>query len=143
MYELLLIVHFLSLASGLGISITLFVLGLHASTLAPEDAAPLMGHVAGAVRHVNIVAIALLVLSGIALALVAGDETVQAGGWWFRAKLVFVAVVVIAFVLAQINQSRARRGKNRPVAARRAMLSGRIALSAAILATILAVMAFE
>jgi hypothetical protein len=75
MYELLLIVHFLSLASGLGISITLFVLGLHASTLPPEDAAQLMGRVAGAVRHVNIVAIALLVLSGIALALVADQET--------------------------------------------------------------------
>ena len=45
--------------------------------------------------------------------------------------------------LAQINQARARRGEDRPVAARRAMLSGRIALSAAILATILAVLAFE
>lgn len=143
MFELLLIVHFLSLASGLGISITLFVLGLHASTLPPGDAAPLMGRVAGAVRHVNIVAIALLVLSGIALALVTGHDAVQADGWWFRAKLVFVAVVVVAFTLAQINQARARRGENRAVAARRAMLSGRIALSAAIVATILAVLAFE
>jgi hypothetical protein len=68
---------------------------------------------------------------------------VPAGGWWFRAKLVFVAVVVIAFTVAQVNQARARRGEDRPVAARRAMLSGRIALSAAVLATILAVMAFE
>jgi hypothetical protein len=51
--------------------------------------------------------------------------------------------VVIAFTVAQVNQARARRGEDRPVAARRAMLSGRIALSAAILATILAVMAFK
>jgi len=83
------------------------------------------------------------VLSGMALALVAGHETVQAGGWWFRAKLVAVAVVVIAFTLAQINQVRAHRGDNLPVAAHRAMLYGRTALSAAIAATVLAVMAFE
>ena len=110
MFELLLVVHFLSLVSSLGISIALFVLGLYASTLPPGDAAPLMGRVAGAVRHVNIVGITLLVLSGMALALVAGHETVQAGGWWFRAKLVAVAVVVIAFILARINQVRAHRG---------------------------------
>ena len=96
MFELLLVVHFLSLASSLGISITLFVLGLHASTLPREEAAPLMGRVAGAVRHVSIVGISLLVLSGIALVLVTGQDTVQAGGWWFRAKLVLVAVVVTA-----------------------------------------------
>jgi uncharacterized membrane protein SirB2 len=122
---------------------TLFVLGLHASTLPPEEAVPLMGRVSGAVRHVNIVAIALLVLSGVAMVLVADREIAQAGGWWFGAKLVSVAVVVIAFIVAQINQARARRDENRPVAARRAMLSGRVALSAAIVATVLAVLAFE
>lgn len=143
MYEVLLIVHFLTLATGLGMSITLFVLGLHASTLPPEDAAQLMSRVAGGVRHVNIVAIALLVLSGVALALVADPQIVRAGGWWFLAKLVCVAVVVVAFTLAQIDQARARRGGDRPRVARRAMLSGRIALSAAVLATILAVMAFK
>jgi hypothetical protein len=74
--------------------------------------------------------------------LVADQDIAQAGGWWFVAKLVSVAVVVIAFSAAQINQARARRGENRPVAARRAMLSGRLALVAAVLATIFAVMAF-
>ncbi len=143
MYELLLIVHFLSLAGALGISITLFVLGLHVSTIPPEEGAPLMARAAGAVRHVSIVAISLLVLSGIALVAVAGREIVQAGGWWFVAKLVCVAVVVAAFSAAQVYQARARRGKNRPVAARRAMLFARTALTAAVAATILAVMAFE
>jgi uncharacterized membrane protein SirB2 len=142
MYQLLLMVHFLSLASALGISITLFVLGLHASTLPPEEGTQLMARVSAAVRHVSIIAIALLVLSGVALVLVADQDIAQAGGWWFVAKLVSVAVVVIAFSAAQINQARARRGENRPVAARRAMLSGRLALVAAVLATIFAVMAF-
>jgi hypothetical protein len=42
----------------------------------------------------------------------------------------------------QINQARARRGENPPVAGRRAMLAGRVALASAVAATILAVMAF-
>lgn len=143
MYEFLLIVHLLSLAASLGISVTLFILGLHASTLPADEAGSFLGRVAGAVRHVSIAGVALLVLSGIAMALQAGQEFLQAGGWWFRAKLAVVAIVVIAFVLAQVNQARARRGQNRPVAARRAMLAGRVALAAAVLATIFAVLAFH
>lgn len=102
MFELLLIVHFLALAGSLGISITLFVLGLHASTLSPEDAAALIGRVAGAVRQVSIVGLSLLILSGIALTPVGGAGTWQAEGWWYRAKLAFVAIVVVATVLAVI-----------------------------------------
>lgn len=142
MYSILLIVHFLSLASGLGISLVMFVLGLHASTLPPQEAGPLMGCVAGALRRISIAGLTLLVLSGIALALLAGEAMIAAGGWWFHAKLAFVAVVVAAFVVVQVNQARARRGEDPPLAARRAMLAGRVALAAATLATILAVLAF-
>lgn len=119
------------------------MLGLHASTLSREDAAALIGRVAGAVRHVSITGLSLLLFSGIALTLVGGASTWQTGGWWFRAKLVFAAIVVVAFVPAQVNQARAGRGDNAAAAARRAMWSGRLALAAAVVATVLAVLAVE
>ncbi|MDH5412383.1 MAG: hypothetical protein OEY16_13430, partial [Alphaproteobacteria bacterium] len=67
---------------------------------------------------------------------------VAAGGNWFHAKMVFVVGVVIAFTVVQVNQARARRGENPPVAGRRAMLAGRVALASAVAATIMAVLAF-
>lgn len=142
MYELLLIIHFLSLATGLGISITMFVLGLKVSALPPEEAGPLMSRVAGAVRHTGIVGITLLVLSGIGLVLVGSTGLAVSGGWWFRAKIILVVAVVAAVVFSQVYQARARRGENPPAAMRKAMLAGRVALASAVLATILAVIAF-
>lgn len=141
MYDLLLMIHFLSLGAGIGISLTMFVLGLQAKSIPPQEFGPMMGRVGLAVRNVSIAGIALLVLSGIGLALVERGM-VAAGGGWFHAKLVFVAAVVVAFAVAQVNQARARRGENPPVAARRAMLASRVALACAVVATILAVMAF-
>ena len=143
MYEFLLIIHLLSLASGLGISLTMFVLGLHAAKMPPAEAGPFMGRVGGAVRHVGIVGVTLLVLSGVGLVAVAGTGLVEAGGWWFHAKMLFVVAVVAAFTMVQINQARARRGENPPVAAARAGRYGRIALASATMAVILAVIAFE
>lgn len=141
LYELLLTVHFLALGAGLGISLTFFILGLQAGRIQPQDFGPMMGRIGLAMKNVSIAGIALLVLSGIGLAAV-GDGIVAAGGGWFHAKLVFVAAVVVAFTIVQINQARARRGENPPVAARKAMLAGRVALASAVIATILAVAAF-
>ncbi len=143
MYEFLLIIHLLSLAGGLGISLTMFVLGLHAAKMPPGEAGPFMGRVAGAMRPVSITAVTLLVLSGFGLVAVAGAGIVEAGGWWFRAKMLFVVALVAAFVMVQINQARARRGENPPVAAARAGRYGRVALASATMAVILAVIAFE
>lgn len=143
MYKLLLMIHFLSLAGTLGISITVFVLGIHAKTLPAGEAAPLMGRVAVAVRHVSIVGLTLLVLSGIAMLLVGDLRILGPAGWWFPAKLFFVAAAVTAFIIAQVYQARARRRAEPQAAAGRAAWAGGFALSAAVLATISAVMAFE
>jgi len=142
MFETLLAIHFLSLATGLGISITMFVLGLAAAKLPPAEAGPLMGRVALAVRPVAIGGITLLILSGIALVGVGGEEVAEAGGWWFRAKLVCATIVVVGFVMIQVYQGRARRGENPPASIRKAMLTGRLSLAAGVAATILAVVAF-
>jgi uncharacterized membrane protein SirB2 len=141
MYDLLLVIHFLSLGAGLGISLTMFVLGLQAGRMPPQEFGAMMGRVGLAMRNVSIAGVSLLVLSGIGLVLVERGM-VRAGGEWFPIKLVFVVGVVIAFIFAQIYQGRARRGQNPPVSARRAMLAGRIALTCAVIATILAVVAF-
>jgi uncharacterized membrane protein len=131
-------IHFLSLGAGLGISLTMFVLGLQAGKIPPQEFGPMMGRIGLAMKNVAIGGVTLLVLSGASLVLVEPDM-VAAGGGWFHAKLVFVAGVVM---IVQINQARARRGENPPVAGRRAMLAGRVALASAVAATILAVMAF-
>lgn len=141
MYDLILMIHFLSLGAALGISLTMFVLGLQAGKIPLEEFGPMMGRIGLAMKNVAIAGITLLVLSGIGLVLVERGM-VAAGGSWFHAKLVFVAGVVIAFIVVQVNQARARRGENPPVAGRRAMLAGRVALASAVAATILAVLAF-
>ena len=142
MYETLLMIHFLSLGAGLGISLTFFVLGLQAAKMPPEEAGPLMGKVGLAMKNVAIAGVTLLVLSGIGLILTGGEGLAESGGWWFRVKMLFVVAVVAAFTVVQINQARARRGVNPPVSGRRAMLAGRVGLSSAVAATILAVLAF-
>jgi uncharacterized membrane protein SirB2 len=141
MYDILLIIHFLSLGAGLGISLTMFVLGLQADRIPPQEFGPMMGRVGLAVRGVSITGVTLLVLSGIGMLLLERGM-VSAGGIWLPIKLVFVAGVVIAFAAAQVYQARARRGVNPAVAGRRAMHAGRIALICAVIATILAVIAF-
>ena len=141
MYKLLLMIHFLSLGAGIGISLTMFVLGLQAAKMAPAEFGPMMGRIGLAMKNVSVAGVTLLVLSGVGLVLVE-PGMVEAGGGLFHAKLAFVAAVVIAFVVVQVNQARARRGENPPVAARRAMIAGRIALASAVTATILAVLAF-
>lgn len=141
MYDLILTIHFLSLGAGLGISLTMFVLGLQAGKIPPQEFGPMMGRIGLAMKNVAIAGVTLLVLSGISLVLVE-PEMVATGGSWFHAKMVFVAGVVIAFTIVQINQARARRGENPPVAGRRAMLAGRVTLASAVTATILAVLAF-
>lgn len=141
MYDLLLMIHFLSLGAGIGISLTMFVLGLQAKNMPPQEFGPMMGRVGLAVRNVSIAGVTLLVLSGVGLVLVERGM-IAAGGGWFHAKLVFVGGVVIAFIMVQVYQARARRGKSPTIAARRAMFAGRAALGCAVTATILAVMAF-
>lgn len=141
MYDLLLMIHFLSLGAGLGISLTMVVLGLQAKSMPAQEFGPIMGRVGLAVRNVSIAGVTLLVLSGIGLVLLERGM-IAAGGGWFHAKLVFVGGVVIAFIMVQVYQARARRGKSPPFAARRAMFAGRAALGCAVTATILAVMAF-
>jgi uncharacterized membrane protein SirB2 len=141
MYDILLMVHFLSLGAGLGISLTMFVLGLQAGKIPPAEFGPMMGRIGLAMKNVSIAGVTLLVLSGIGLVLVEPDMATSGGGW-FHAKMAFVAGVVVAFTIVQVNQARARRGENPPVAGRRAMIAGRLALGCAVTATILAVMAF-
>ena len=48
MYEALLIIHFLALAAGIGLSITLAVQSAHARRLPPEDADRFMAQAAKA-----------------------------------------------------------------------------------------------
>lgn len=141
MYDILLMVHFLSLGAGLGISLTMFVLGLQAGKIPPAEFGPMMGRIGLAMKNVAIAGVSLLVLSGIGLVLVIPGK-VEEGGGLFHAKMVFVLGLVIAFVVVQVNQARARRGENPPVAGRRAMIAGRVALASAVIATIMAVLAF-
>lgn len=105
MYDILLMLHFLSLGAGLGISLTMFVLGLHAGKIPPAEFGPMMGRLGLAMRNVAIGGVSLLVLSGIGLVLVERGM-VAAGGSWFHAKMVFVVGVVVAFTVVQINQGK-------------------------------------
>ena len=60
MYDILLMVHFLSLGAGLGISLTMFVLGLQAGKISPAEFGPMMGRIGLAMKNVAIAGITLV-----------------------------------------------------------------------------------
>jgi hypothetical protein len=82
MYDILLMIHFLSLGAGLGISLTMFVLGLQAGKIPPQEFGPMMGRIGLAMKNVAIGGVTLLVLSGVSLAFVEPDMVTAGGGWF-------------------------------------------------------------
>ena len=106
MYEALLIIHFLALAAGIGLSITLAVQAVYAGRLAPEEAGRFMAVASKAAIIAPITAL-LLVFSGIGLIFSAGWAPLDMG-WGFWLKMALVPLLVISVTGAKINGDKAR-----------------------------------
>jgi hypothetical protein len=110
MYETLLIIHFLALAAGVGASIFMAGLGAGAAKLTPEEADALMLRAGDTAGKLGAGALVLLILSGAGLAWSTDWALVEAGGWWFRVKIVLVVVLAVLIGLLHRQQARLRRG---------------------------------
>ncbi len=137
MYEALLIIHFLALAAGIGLSITLAVQAVYAGRLAPEEAGRFMAVASKAAIIAPITAL-LLVFSGIGLIFSAGWAPLDMG-WEFWLKMALVALLVISVTGAKINGDKARADPTGPGIAR-ASAFGKSALAASIAIVIVAVL---
>ncbi|MBT3928021.1 MAG: hypothetical protein HOM52_12485 [Rhodospirillaceae bacterium] len=139
MYEALLIIHFLALAAGIGLSITLAVQSAHARRLPPEDADRFMAQAAKA-AVIAPIAVLLTILSGVGLAWQQGWAPLDFGlGFWL--KMAAVALLLICVAGAKIQGDKARANPSGPGIAR-AEACGKGALVTSVLAVIAAVLTF-
>ena len=139
MYEALLILHFLGLAMGIGISFLMAGIGMRAARLAAADQ---IMSVTGAVAGV-LSAVSLVLLWGSGLALVFSyDGLYQSGGWALSVKLVLVALLTLMVGLIHMETGRIRRGQNAKAAAARLERYGAIVLLLGVAVVVFAVLAF-
>jgi len=138
-YEALLIVHFLSLAAGIGLSVTLAVQAVQAKRLPPEEAGRFMA-MASKAAIIAPIAILFIILSGVGLLWQHGWAA-DGYGVWFWIKMGLVVLLMICTGGAKINGDKGRADPSGPGIARAEMF-GKGALVTSVLAVIAAVLVF-
>ena len=139
MYDALLIIHFLALAAGIGLSITLAVQAAFAARLPTEEAGRFMA-LASKAAVIAPIAVLLLILSGVGLLWQLGWAPLDFGlGFWL--KMAAVALLLICVAGAKIQGDKARADPSGPGVAR-AEAFGKGALVTSVLAVIAAVLTF-
>ena len=142
MFDLLLVLHFIGLALGVGTSFAFMNLGIAAKDMPlPERA--LFFLKAFSLSKNGSIGLVLLIVSGVGMMLVKGSSVVMAsGGGFFQAKLILV-VALIGFVgYMQTLMRKARKENGGPVMAKIPKV-GRFGLMLGVAIIILAVLAFH
>ena len=139
MLELLKIIHFLSFSAAIGVGLANIMAGRRLLPL-PVEAMPKAGAYRMALGKVTTVCLALLWLSGIGLIAMVGTEVFSNG--LFLLKLAVVVVLTVISTIANLTIINARKAGAPPDAARMKRL-GHAGPGVAILALILAVLAFN
>ena len=139
MIEFLKIVHFLSLAVGIGGGVANGVIGAKAARAAAE-VRPVLGGISGLIGRLSGAALILLWLSGIALVYLAtnGWSTLAAAFW---VKLAFVVVLSAISLYLNLLVMRAQKTRTPPPAATMKRL-GQIGGMCSVFIVISAVIAF-
>ena len=110
MYTVLLILHFIGLAMGVGTSFAGLALGRAARDLDPPERAKFMLR-ASAIAKNGSIGLTLLILSGLGMWFTRGiSQTLAWGGPAFHAKLTLVAILIGTFGTMQVLQKKAREG---------------------------------
>jgi uncharacterized membrane protein len=140
MIQFLKIIHFMSLAVGIGGGAANFVIAFRGRTVEPA-VRPILGGIGAAIGRMGAVAILLLWLSGIGLVYLAQDgwSNLSAAFW---IKLAFVVLLTLISLTANTLVVRARRSGTPPPAPVMARLGQAAALSG-LLIVIFAVIAFS
>jgi hypothetical protein len=141
-YDLMLILHFIGLALGVGTSFAMMNLGISTKdTPLPEKTAFFLK--AFSLSKNGSIGLALLILSGFGMMFVKGPSAVMAwGGGMFHAKLALVAVLTgfVGYMHSLIRKAKKENGG--PVMAR-IPKAGRIGLLLSTATVVLAVLAFH
>lgn len=144
MLDLLLILHFLGLAMGLGTGFAMMTLGIATSDMTPADRGAFMRRALLVARNGS-VGLTLLLVSGIGLVMARGVSTVfEWGGPMFHAKLTLVVILCGVFGYMQVLQRKsvsADRAIADPAAARLAVVS-KVMLLLGVSIVVTAVLAF-
>ena len=141
-YLVLLMIHFLGLALGVGASFAMITLGIASAGLEPVERRTFMLR-AMAVSKNGSIGFLLLVLSGLGMFFMRGPASVfAAGGPAFHAKLTLVVIMAGVLGYSQVLRKRAREaGDAKAMAALPKVGTALLALSIAIV--VAAVIAFQ
>ena len=142
LYLVLLTIHFLALALGVGTSFAMVTLGIASASLEPAERRAFMLR-AMAVSKNGSIGFLLLVLSGLGMLFLRGPASVfAAGGPAFHAKLTLVVIMAGVLGYSQVLRKRARvAGDAKAMAALPKVGAALLLLSIAIV--VAAVIAFQ
>lgn len=141
MYDLLLIVHFLGVALGVGTSFAMLTLGIATSDLKGEERAKFF-HRASLLSKNGSIGLTLLILSGLGFLFSRGVGSVFAwGGGAFHAKLTLVVILSGCLGYSQVLTRRMRQGDASAMA--KLPMLGRVMLVLSVGIVICAVLAFH
>ncbi|MSO49220.1 MAG: hypothetical protein EXQ49_04860 [Acidobacteria bacterium] len=142
MLDLLLILHFIGLALGVGTGFAMLTLGLATADMPPADRGAFMRRASVLTRN-GAIGLALLILSGVGLVLVRGVAEVMAwGGPMFHVKLTLVAIMIGVFGYLQVLLRQSRSADGAAAAARIPIVS-RVMLVLGVSVVVFAVLAFH
>ena len=112
MYDLLLMIHFIGLAMGVGTSFAMMTLGRVAASMEPAERATFFGRV-GVLAKNGSIGLTLLIASGIGMLLDRGVSVMfTIGGAAFHAKLTLVVILSGCLGYSQVLRKRMREGKD-------------------------------
>jgi uncharacterized membrane protein len=141
MYDVLLIVHFIGLALGLGTSFAMFTLGIVSADMPPAERAAFMRRAMLLGRNGSI-GLLLLILSGTWLVFAQGMEAINAiAGGLFHLKLTLVVLLMGTFGYMQVLIRKAKASDAAAMA--RMPLVGRVMLLLSLAIVVVAVFAFH
>jgi uncharacterized membrane protein len=139
MYDLLLILHFIGLAMGVGTGFAMLRIGFSTRNLPPAERGALFQKVS-VLRLNGYTGIALLILSGLGM-LASRPGLFAAAGGYFHAKLTLVAAMVVLIGIMHVAMGRAKRAGGPPPAI--LMKLGNLNFTLGLLVIVLAVLAFH
>ena len=112
MYDLLLMIHFIGLAMGVGTSFAMMTLGRVAASMEPAERATFFGRV-GVLAKNSSIGLTLLIASGIGMLFDRGVSVMfTIGGPAFHAKLTLVVILAGCLGYSQVLRKRMREGKD-------------------------------
>lgn len=142
LFAILLILHFIGLALGVGTGFAMMALGKSSAELPPEERTKFMLRASVLAKNGSI-GLALLILSGLGMLVVRGFGTMfKLGGGAFHAKLTVVLIMAGLLGYMQVTLKKVREAGGGPLMAKLPKLGGAM-LMLGLAAIVLAVLAFE